>query len=117
MIDLLLPMFVLLLFTIIILAIIRLLETAVLSRLIKSALRDHPESVPGLVAKIGERRPQTEEIYGWVLVALAVGLVAYSGLGGGTESIEVAKIAIVPAIVGCAIIAYDRLRLRRMKGI
>jgi hypothetical protein len=117
MIDLLLPMFVLLLFTIIILAIIRLLETAVLSRLIKSALREHPESVPGLAAKIGARRPQGEEIYGWVLIALAVGLVAYASVGGGTEPIEVARIAIIPAIVGFAIIAYCRLRLRQTKDI
>jgi hypothetical protein len=117
MIDSLLPMFVLLLFTIIILAFIRLLETTVLSRLIKTALRDHPESVPGLAAKIGGRRPQTEEIYGWILLALALGLFAYAALEGGTEPAEVAKVAIIPGIIGIAIIGYDRLRSRRTTDV
>jgi hypothetical protein len=117
MIELLLPMFVLGLFTIIILAFIRLLETTVLSRLIKTALRDHPESVPGLAAKIGERRPQTEEIYGWTLLALALGLLAYAALGGGAQPGEVAKAAVIPAIIGAAIVGYDRLRSRRERRL
>jgi len=113
MIELLLPIAVLGLFTIIILAFIRLLETMVLGRLVKAALRDHPESVPALSAKVGHRRPQVEEIYGWMLLALALGLVTYAASGGGTEPAETAKIAIIPAIIGIVVIGYNRARERR----
>jgi hypothetical protein len=117
MFDLLMPILVFGLMTIIILAFIRLLETMVLGGLIKAALRDHPESVPTLLAKVGERRPQIEEIYGWMLLALALGLVAYAASGGGREPAETARIAIIPAIIGVVVIGYRRLKPRRTTGV
>ncbi len=96
--------------TILILAFLRLLETVVVGQLIKAALQHHPESVSGLAAKLGRHRSLVDEIFGWVLTALAAGLAIFGMLGGGSDPSFIVKFAVVPAIIGLTIIAYYRLR-------
>jgi hypothetical protein len=107
--DALLPIAVIAIMAVILLAIIRLFETMAFGRMIKAAMRDHPESIPLLVDKIGTRRPISDALAGWLLLALAVAMLIYAGTTSGEEQTGLAKAAIFPAILGATIIAYLRI--------
>ena len=114
MIDVLLPIVVIGIMGYLLLAIIRLFETLALGRLVKAAMRDHPESVPALAEKIGSRRQMSDALVGWLLIALTAAMLIYAAMSTGDDRIEIAKSAIFPAILGATIIVYLRISDRKM---
>lgn len=87
----------------------RLIATGLHHGTIRRALRDNPEAVPLLVARLEDRLPWADALLGWVFIAFAVALV----LLGVTEvdepeRVQMLRAAVIPAIVGVFVLAYIR---------
>ena len=88
---------------------VRLVSAALLNRTIREAMRTDPASVPLLIDRLDRHPPWGDALLGIVFLALAAAMLLL-GLTDPDEGqrIELMRAAIVPLVVGLAVLAYTR---------
>lgn len=95
----------------------RLVATAMLNRTIRDAMKNDPQAVPLLVERLDRHAPWGDALLGWIFLALAVAM-ALLALTDPDEydRAETLRAAIVPAVVGIAVLLYARVSARKAGG-
>lgn len=106
--DIIVPVAVIGLMIIPVVAFIRFLERWALGRVIKVAMKEHPDSVPALLDKMTQRTPMALGKLGWLVIALAVGLALTGAIDDGADGEALMLTAILPAVLGIAMLLVDR---------
>ena len=95
----------------------RLIATGMLNRTIREAMKNDPQSVPLLVERLDRHAPWGDALLGWIFLALAVAM-ALLGLTDpdAYDRAETLRAAIVPAVVGIAVLLYAWVSARKTGG-
>ena len=112
-VELFVPMAAFVMFAVIASLITRLIAAASLNRTIREAMRNHPESVPLLVDRLGHNSPWGDALLGWVFLALAVAMALLGLTEDDAEArTEILRATIIPVVVGVAVLPYARFSAR-----
>ena len=105
-VDLAVPFFLFFMITVSVALLTRLIATGMLNKTIREALRSDPGSVPLLAAKLESRQPWADSLLGWIFVAFAVALAGLSFFHEGPERNQMLEAAVIPVVVGIAVLLY-----------
>ena len=89
--------------------VVRLISAAFLNRTIREAMRTDPANVPLLIERLDRHPPWGDALLGVIFLALAAAMLLL-GLTDPDEGqrTELMRAAIVPLVVGVAVLAYTR---------
>jgi hypothetical protein len=103
------PMAVFAMATAVVALITGIIATGMLHSTLREAMRNHPESVPALVAALRGRAPWADALLGWIALAFGATIVLLSLFEDGETRTEFLKASVLPFVIGIVVLVYLRV--------